>query len=1249
MFSTFTTTHMWQIFIDTGGTFTDCIAITPEGSTKRLKILSSSRLKGKIINKIDDFKYQAEMHWQINDDIFKNYKLSQIGNQDDHLIDSIDFEKNIITFQKSTNIKPGDFTLTSGEEVPILASRILTSTRLDQDLPSIDMRLGSTKGTNALLERKGADVIFLTTKGFKDLITIGSQQRPHIFSLNIQKPKPLYKDVVEIDERLDKDGLVVTELTQDHLYRLTNSLKSIDKSTSFAIAFMNSYQNNVHENRLKELLLSQGFSNITCSSAISNNIKILSRAETAVANAYLQPVIESYLNGILDKLGESHLRIMTSAGAIVNASHFTPKDSLLSGPAGGIVGAKTIAELSGYNQIITFDMGGTSTDVAIYNDGYDYQYETKVGDATILSPGLSIETIAAGGGSICNIKDNIMQVGPESAGSTPGPSCYGENGPLSITDINLLSGRIVESNFSIPLDKEKARLTLENMVELNDENLLAFLNIANEKMAEAIKKVSVKKGYSPSEYALVTYGGAGGQHACAIAELLKIKIIIVPYDAGLLSAYGIGKADIEQFAEKQILEEYQHGNTSVEAIWQELEDNARHTLLDQGFVEEKIFIKKKLLYLRYKGQEATVELEITPGLNIQDAFYSKYESVYAHKLEHRTIEIESVKLIAAVSPDLFKTEPQNISKYTPTKDGSQSCLTSTGRTDVNFYKWEKLQSGANITGPAIVVSNNCTLFIENNWSFNIDQHNHAILIKSGESQLKNREQPEMANIELFKNRFASIVEKMGTQLQRTSFSVNIKERLDFSCTLLDKDGFLIVNAPHIPVHLGSMGICVRKVIAEVNLGPGDIIITNHPAYGGSHLPDITLITGVFIDDELIGYLANRAHHAEIGGKTPGSMPTDATSLEEEGVIIKPQHLSKRGEFQWEDIKKVFLNAKHPTRSIQENMADLEGAVASLQKGIQELESLCTQFGTTTVDSYMQKLKSHVDKKLWQKLSDKEGRTYSAFEELDDGSTIQVKISFAKNNATFDFTGTSSTHPNNLNATEAIVNSVVLYVLRLLLDEELPLNEGLMEHVNIILPYCLLNPNFKEEFPAVVGGNTEVSQRLTDTLLKALGMAACSQGTMNNVLFGNDHFGYYETICGGVGAGEGFDGADAVHQHMTNTKITDPEIMEMRYPVRLNKWEIRKGSGGTGKWKGGDGIIREISFLESLKLTLLTQHRVKAPYGLEGGKSGALGIQTICKPGYNPYQLDSCASLEVEQDDIFTIYTPGGGGFGNSTD
>lgn len=1240
---------MWQLWIDTGGTFTDCIAIDPAGNKKHLKILSNSSLRGKIIE-TDGEQITCHFSWGIDEDIFAAYHFEILKTGFKARVVSVDLQEKVITLDKSPgkDSAGSEFQISPGEEVPILAARMLTHTPLHKPLPRLHMKLGSTKGTNALLERKGAKVLFLATKGFKDLLVIGDQQRPHLFALNISTSPPLYEEVLEVEERMDSTGKVIHDLDTR---KLRSMVKDLPKDTAIAVAFMNSYLNDQHEQEVKRLLAQLGFKYTSCSAEISKAIKILPRAETSVANAYLQPVISGYIGGIRQKIGKGKLQVMTSSGAIVDAGQFYPKDSLLSGPAGGIVGAVKTAQRAGVSKLVTFDMGGTSTDVAIYNEEYDYTYETRVGDARIVSPSLHIETIAAGGGSICSFHEGMLTVGPGSAGAHPGPACYGAGGPLCITDINLLSGKLVPGGFSIPVSDGYSKHALNTIIDeiasrhgktyTQEELLKAFTTIANEKMAEAIRKVSLQKGHDPKDYTLLTFGGAGAQHACSIAHLLGMKKILVPYEAGLLSAYGIGNASIEVFAEQPVLKRWSQA-TDIPPLWTQLQTQAFKELLDQGYDINSLQVKKRFFYLRFAGQENTIEVEDSP--NVLEDFKEAYQKLYGHWLDGHEVEIESLKLIAGVEIEQDIDTVEGIETYyQPSAGFFQPSFTDNEWVTTPVYQWETLKAGARITGPAILLSHNTTVFLEKGWELHLDANKTALLNYVSSTHTAEVESEE-ANLELYKNRFMSIVEDMGAILQRTSFSVNVKERLDFSCALMDAAGYLVVNAPHIPVHLGSMGVCVRKVAEVLPMEEGDIVITNHPAFGGSHLPDITLISPVYFKSEKIGYVATRAHHAEIGGKTPGSMPADAKSLEEEGVIIAPQYLVKRGLERWEKVKKVLTDTPYPTRSLEENLADLRGGIASIMIGIQGARSLCETFGRETVTGYMTRLKDYVAETLQKSIARWHGK-FEAEERLDDGSQLHACLTLGKK-LRFDFSGTSAVHPNNLNATEAIVNSVVLYVLRLLLNKDLPLNEGLLENVEVILPRSILNPGFTQDpLPAVVGGNTEVSQRLTDTLLKALNLAACSQGTMNNLLFGNDRFGYYETICGGTGAGEGFHGHHAIHQHMTNTKITDPEIIEHRYPVRLDQFTLRKGSGGEGQWHGGDGIVRGYTFLQKLNLTLLTQHRVETPYGGEGGEPGQPGKQRLIYKNGQEEELPGVDNKIVEPGDQLIIETPGGGGWG----
>ncbi|MEM8568913.1 MAG: hydantoinase/oxoprolinase family protein, partial [Bacteroidota bacterium] len=1000
---------MWNIWIDTGGTFTDCIALTPGKERKRLKILSSSVLRG-TVESFEGNQVKASFSWPAQHDIFKGFYFRLLKHEFNAEVVSVDLQTGVIRLSKDlpNEVFKGDFEITSLEEVPILAARLLTSTPLSKSLPALYMRLGSTKGTNALLEKKGSSVAFITTKGFKDLLMIRDQQRPDLFSLNIETPDPLFSYSIEINERINAKGEVELPIDVNHL---PEELLALPPDTAIAICFLNSYRNTTHEKLLKDVLTRNGFSSISCSSELSNNIKLVQRADTTVANAYLEPIISKYITGISSKIDSGKLWIMTSSGSIVDSKNFSPKDSLLSGPAGGVVGAVNAGKRSGFSRIITFDMGGTSTDVAIYNGKYEYQFETNVGQASIQSPCLHIETIAAGGGSICEFKNGLLQVGPESAGAEPGPACYGAGGPLTITDVNLLAGKLIPSSFGIPISVDAANQALENLIEkiqqhtseryTRSELINALTSIANEKMAEAIRKISLGKGHDPKEYSLVSFGGAGGQHAAGIAEILGIKKIVIPYEAGLLSAYGIGTADIEAFEEKLILKVWPVNNILSE--WEGLELKAVQRLESSGFEREALYIKSRYYYLRFKGQENTIQID--PSMdNIIAAFKENYISLFGHWIENHTIELESIKLVASTKREDTGSNSTQHLKHVASPVMSQRVLIGQDYKELSVYQWEKLANGAEIRNPGVVISTNSTLFVPPAWRFVIDENNTAILTQNrGDERQKN--ESDLGKLELFTNRYLSVVEDMGTILQRTSFSVNVKERMDFSCALLDAEGYLIANAPHIPVHLGSMGICVRSVAKVLPMRQGDIIITNHPAYGGSHLPDVTLIAPVYFEDQLIGYVANRAHHAEIGGKTPGSMPANAISLSEEGVIIEPQYLVKEGVAKWREIEGVLTNAAHPTRSVSENLADFRGAVASLQNGIASVVKLCETHGTESVTTHFKLLNDYVAQCLKNSIGTYNG-TYSAKEKLDDGSELSVKINFHEK-ITFDFSGSAT--------------------------------------------------------------------------------------------------------------------------------------------------------------------------------------------------------------------------------------------------
>ncbi len=1234
--------NIWDIWIDTGGTFTDGIGCAPDGALHRVKVLSNSRLRGKLLQKIAPAQFRFSHRWKVQKDIFRAYDFYLTGNDKPiALVQTIDFKENILCLSTDFPLNQAlDFEITAHEEAPVLATRILTQTALDEAFPPIKMRLGSTKGTNALLEKKGAAVTLFITKGFKDLLYIGTQQRPDLFQLDIPEPALFYSNVVEVEERLDAQGKVLKAMEYPDATE--------NWGESAAVAFLHAYRNPAHEQQFEAFLLQKGMPFITLSSALSPSIKILPRAQTAVVNAYLMPLMQQYLKGIQANLKNTDLLVMTSAGGLIPLAAFQPKDSLLSGPAGGVAGAAYVAQKLGFQKVLTFDMGGTSTDAARYDNGYDYQFVTKVAKAEILGAALAIETVAAGGGSICWFDGHKLCVGPQSAGASPGPACYGAGGPLTITDINLLLGKLDAAAMGIPIHFDLAQKALVQLqVELSEatgvqyeaqELLQGFEAIANEKMADAIRKISVAKGFDTKDYALLAFGGAGGLHACKIADLLAIKTVILPYDGGLLSAYGIGKARVERIKTQQILRRFDDCAAELPDAIQQLEEAALSQLRSEGF--DAVEVRYAAVYLRFLGQDSPLEIPFRHTNQILFDFKSAYQHLFGYYPLNRVVEVESIKVIAATAmaplpkadihpviynPMPFKTDPHPV------------------------FLWEDLTPGAAIKGPALLLNPNSAAFVEPGWAGVVQSDKNIVLQKIDFQYFKKEELKEAVELELFTNRFMAIAVEMGAQLQRTAFSVNIKERLDFSCAILDPAANLLVNAPHIPVHLGSLGVCARLVREKIHIGKNDVIITNHPRYGGSHLPDITLLSAVYSNnDELIGYVANRAHHAEIGGKRPGSMPPDAKNLLEEGVVIPPMYLVKEEEVQWETIEHLLRAAPFPTRALMENLADINAALASLRTGTIALQQLVQTHGLAKVHHYMEKLKQTAAFALEGVLEKWDNRIFTAEEKLDDGYLIRVKIACQNKQLHIDFAGTSDVHPGNLNANISIVYSAVIYVLRLLCDKDIPLNEGLLQRVHIAVPTCLLHPDFSDDDranPAVVGGNTEVSQRLVDTLLKAFEVAACSQGTMNNFLFGNERFGYYETIGGGTGASAGSQGRSAIHQHMTNTKITDPEELEWRYPVRLNRFEIRKNSGGRGKWQGGNGIIREMEFLEELEITILSQHRKEAPYGINGGENGQIGQQFLIAKDGTITPLQGIDSQSVKPGDRVIIETPGGGGWG----
>lgn len=1257
------------LYIDTGGTFTDTIATDPDGNIiNRVKVLSSSALRG-LGRRVDESILDIEIYENIDlaDDFFEGYQL-KFSEFPDQTFQVISSKKNRLSLDleipgKLTKERTFPVEIKSPEEAPVLAARLITNTPLKKTLPPLQLRLSTTKGTNALLERQGASTLFLITEGFKDLLRIKNQQRPDLFSLNIRKPEPYAGTIVEVPERLDADGNVLKELD---LNKLKKRLESVPPGTeAVGICLMHSYLNPDHEKRVEKFLREMGFEFISRSSDLSATIKIVPRAVTTDINSYLAPVMQKYLNRISAVVKNSSLRVMGSAGSLIDVDHYKPKDGLLSGPAGGVIGAAAIGERNGFTKIISFDMGGTSTDVSRYDGQMDYIFEHTVGEATLSSPAIEIETVAAGGGSICNFDGKSLTVGPESAGADPGPACYGQGGPLTITDVNLLTGRLDPSNFHITIDPGASEKVFENLIEkikktsgseeINRNKILeGFLDIANERMAQAIHKISIQKGFDPSDYAMVAFGGAGAQHALSVAAKLNIKKVLVPSDAGLLSAYGLQQARLEEITSKQVLKPLNKVSDSLFDWFDELTDEATKKLLNQGLSEDQIEVSRQILFIRLQGQDTSLEIDGSNLDDLKNRFQKSYEDQYGHWVEGREIELEAIRVIASAKrPTDFESRVSTSDKKnTNAIPSKKSTFISKGKSQsADLYLRESLRPGMHLKGPSLILDPHSTTVIEPGWEgvYEDDGTWKFEHISSADSTGA-YEKSESINLQLYTNRFTSVADQMGEMLRRTAISVNVKERLDFSCALLDSNGFLVVNAPHIPVHLGAMGTCVRTLLEHTGINEGDVIITNHPGFGGSHLPDVTIVTPVYVNGTRIGFTASRAHHAEIGGKRPGSMPPDANNLAEEGVVIPPTHIAKDGEFDWKPLEKGLKENPYPTRSFDENMADIRAAVAANYRGAEELKKLVENYGQNEVLRYMDRLKSYASERMRSTLKNIKDGIYEAIEELDDGSQLHVKCTVSGSSLTIDFKGSSDVHPGNLNANPSIVKSVIIYVLRLLIDEPLPLNDGLLEPVKINIPKGMLNPDFPDDpakCPAVVGGNIETSQRLTDTLLKAFNLAACSYGTMNNVLFGNEHFGYYETVAGGTGAGDGFHGVDAVHQHMTNTRATDPEILEHRYPVILNRYEIRKNSGGAGQWNGGDGIIRELTFTEPVSLSVLTQHRMIPPYGMNGGREGKVGQQRMIRKDGSERKLSWWDGADLEPGDMFILETPGGGGSGKT--
>ena len=1222
----------WQFWIDRGGTFTDVVARRPDGALVTRKLLSDNP---------------------------EHYR-----------------------------------------DAAIQGIRELLGTAPDAPVTGVDsVKMGTTVATNALLERKGDRTLLVVNRGFRDALRIGYQTRPHLFDLRITLPEMLYERVAEVDGRVAANGEVLVPLDGAGAEAVLREAHA-DGIRSVAIVLMHGYRHPEHELALAELARTVGFTQISTSYRTSPLMKLVGRGDTTVADAYLSPLLGRYIDRVADELGEGvRLMFMQSNGGLTDARLFQGKDAILSGPAGGIVGAAETAARAGYARIISFDMGGTSTDVAHYDGAYERAFETVVAGVRMRAPMMMIHTVAAGGGSICSFDGARYRVGPESAGADPGPACYRRGGPLCVTDCNVLLGklqpeffpRVFGPNQDEPLDRgavaakfatladEIARRTGRRPAPV--EVAEGFLRIAVDNMANAIKSISVRRGYDVTGYTLNCFGGAGGQHACLVADALGITRVMIHPFAGVLSAYGMGLADVRALRDRAVeVRLDDDGAAALDEALDALAGEARAELAGQGIASERIAVHRRA-HVRYEGTDTPDLVEAGAAPVMKARFEEAHRRRYGFVMPEKALVIEaaSVEAVGAVeeASNPFATgsggvgpPPEPVANVAVHAGGAER------RTPV--FRREALGAGNAVDGPAIVLESTATTVVEPGWRALIAPSGDLILERvvplARESAVGTDCDPVM--LEVFNNRFMSIAEQMGLTLENTAYSVNIKERLDFSCAIFDPDGMLVANAPHIPIHLGSMSESVRTVIRE-NAGrmkPGDVFCVNAPYNGGTHLPDVTVITPVFDDGGVDGaedgraeatgsggsatgevhdagthrrilfFVASRGHHADIGGSIPGSMPPDARTVEEEGILFDNFMLVDGGRFLEAELRAHLGSGRWPARNPDQNVADLKAQIAAGEKGIQEVRRMIADFGLDVVHAYMKHVQDNAEEQVRRVIDVMRDGEFEL--PMDDGSVIRVLITFDREQreATVDFTGTSAQRPNNFNAPSAVARSAVLYVFRCLVEDAIPLNEGCLKPIRIVIPEgSMLAPKYPA---AVAAGNVETSQAITDALFGALGVAAESQGTMNNILFGNDHHQYYETVCGGAGAGPGYHGTSAVHTHMTNTRLTDPEILEWRYPVVLESFGVNRGSGGAGRWRGGDGTLRRIRFLEEMELTVLSHHRIIAPYGLAGGGPGRCGRNWVERAGGAVHEMGGQDHCPVGPGDVFVLETPSGGGYGS---
>ena len=1187
----------WQFWIDRGGTFTDVVARKPDGSIATHKLLSE------------------------NPGRYADAALAGI--------------RQILR-------------LSSHQPIPV------------SEIEAVKM--GTTVATNALLERKGERTALFITRGFRDALRIAYQNRPRIFDRRIVLPEMLYDKVFEVEERVGARGEVVLPLDLQHL---ASSLKNAfdDGFRSIAIVFMHGYRFPEHEKKAAQIAGRIGFTQISVSHEVSPLMKLIGRGDTTVVDAYLSPILRRYVEQVAAELGGVRLLFMQSNGGLTDARRFQGKDAILSGPAGGIVGAVRTSAAAGFDRIIGFDMGGTSTDVSHYAGELERELETRVAGVRMRAPMMRIHTVAAGGGSILHFDGARYRVGPDSAGADPGPASYRRGGPLTVTDANVILGKIQPGHFpkvfgfsgNEPLDFETVKREFQKLAEKIQDNRSVeevaegFIQIAVGNMANAIKQISVQRGHDVTGYTLCCFGGAAGQHACLVADALAMTRVFIHPHAGVLSAYGMGLADQVAMRQQSVETELRQESLSlVEETAEELTRQAKEELVAQGLPEGSLSSVCKI-HLKYAGTDTALPVSFGSVSAMTQEFEAAYRKQFSFLMPGKGLIVEAVSVEAIAAGEPFREKAPDKERKEKARPAETVRMFTGGRWhEAPLYRREDLAPGERIEGPAIIAEANATTVLEPQWRAAVTALGHLVL-----ERIAPRRNPaaigtsvDPVMLEIFNNLYMSIAEQMGLRLQNTAYSVNIKERLDFSCALFDAEGNLIANAPHMPVHLGSMGESIKTVI-RLNAGRmkrGNVYVLNAPYNGGTHLPDVTVITPVFgFSDEILFYVASRGHHADIGGITPGSMPPGSKAIEEEGVLIDNFLLVEEGRFREREAAALLGSGRYPARNIEQNIADLRAQVAANEKGVQELGRMVEHFGLDVVRAYMSHVQANAEESVRRVLGVlKDG----GFElPLDNGAVIKVRISIKKERrtATIDFTGTSAQLPNNFNAPAAVSMAAVLYVFRTLVDEDIPLNAGCLKPLEVLIPEgCMLRPRYPA---AVVAGNVETSQCVTDALYGALGVMAASQGTMNNFTFGNARYQYYETVAGGSGGGPGFDGADVVQTHMTNSRLTDPEVLEWRFPVRLESFEIRRGSGGRGRWRGGDGATRRIRFLEPMTAAILSGHRRVAPHGMAGGAPGLPGRNYVVRRDGTRFELGPFDEAQMAPGDVFVIESPGGGGYG----